>query len=71
MNVLPLSELRCACGARATVAVGNIGKCNDCAGVKPRQSDWVRCPNHANGGATSCPRGGAALQVWQRKQWGN
>lgn len=30
----------------------------------------VRCPDHRNGGATRCPRGGAALQIWQRKQWG-
>jgi len=29
-----------------------------------------RCPDHKNGGATVCPRGGAALQIWQRKQWG-
>lgn len=35
-----------------------------------RQIDLVRCPDHRNGGATSCPRGGAALQIWQRKQWG-
>ncbi len=33
--------------------------------------DTVRCPNHAHGGATRCPRGGAALQIWQRKQWGD
>jgi hypothetical protein len=33
---------------------------------------WVRCPDHRSGGATtSCPRGGAALQIWQRKQWGD
>jgi hypothetical protein len=31
----------------------------------------VRCPDHRNGGATSCPRGGAALQIWQRRQWGD
>ena len=31
---------------------------------------YFRCPDHRNGGATRCPRGGAALQIWQRKQWG-
>lgn len=34
------------------------------------KSDRVRCPNHRSGGATSCPRGGAELQIWQREQWG-
>jgi ASCH domain len=29
----------------------------------------VRCPDHRRGGATRCPRGGAALQLWQRDQW--
>ena len=29
----------------------------------------VRCPDHRGTGATQCPRGGAALQVWQRQQW--
>ncbi len=29
----------------------------------------VRCPDHRSGGATRCPRGGAALQIWQRQQW--
>lgn len=29
----------------------------------------TRCPNHRDGGATYCPRGGAALQIWQRRQW--
>jgi hypothetical protein len=38
--------------------------------VKPSAASAVRCPDHRNGGATSCPRGGAALQIWQRKQWG-
>lgn len=33
--------------------------------------DTVRCPNHRSGGATHCPRGGAALQIWQRQQWGD
>lgn len=33
--------------------------------------ETVRCPDHRNGGATRCPRGGAALQIWQRKQWGD
>jgi hypothetical protein len=31
----------------------------------------VRCPNHWGGGATRCPRGGADLQIWQRKMWGD
>jgi hypothetical protein len=31
----------------------------------------VRVPDHKNGGATLAPRGGAALQIWQRKQWGD
>ena len=31
----------------------------------------VRCPDHRNGGTTRCPRGGAELQIWQRKQWGD
>lgn len=31
----------------------------------------VRCPNHRDGGATRCPRGGAALQRWQRERWGD
>ena len=31
----------------------------------------VRCPDHRGGGATRCPRGGADLQIWQRKQWGD
>lgn len=35
------------------------------------RTDMVRCPDHRNGGATSCPRGGAALQIWQRRQWGD
>lgn len=30
----------------------------------------TRCPNHAHGGETRCPRGGSDLQIWQRKQWG-
>lgn len=34
-------------------------------------SATVRCPDHRNGGATRCPRGGADLQIWQRKQWGD
>lgn len=33
--------------------------------------NFVRCPNHHGGGATHCPRGGAALQIWQRQQWGD
>jgi hypothetical protein len=36
-----------------------------------KPADWVRCPDHRRGGATSCPRGGAALQIWQRQQWGD
>jgi len=39
--------------------------------VHERKTGWVRCPDHRNGGATQCPRGGAALQEWQRKQWGD
>ena len=35
-----------------------------------RPAGMVRCPDHRNGGATFCPRGGAALQQWQRRQWG-
>ncbi len=34
-----------------------------------RMATSVRCPDHARGGATRCPRGGAALQLWQRAQW--
>jgi len=36
-----------------------------------RLADWQRVPDHKNGGATFAPRGGAALQIWQRKQWGD
>ena len=36
-----------------------------------RPDGWVRCADHRNGGATFCPRGGTALQQWQRQQWGD
>ena len=36
---------------------------------KSRAANAVRCPDHRNGGATRCPRGGAALQQWQKRQW--
>jgi hypothetical protein len=39
--------------------------------IRDWKRDAVRCPDHRNGGATYCPRGGAALQVWQRQQWGD
>jgi hypothetical protein len=39
--------------------------------LRERGERQVRCPDHRNGGATSCPAGGAALQIWQRKQWGD
>jgi hypothetical protein len=34
-------------------------------------SNVVRVPNHRDGGVTNAPRGGADLQIWQRKQWGD
>jgi methionyl-tRNA synthetase len=37
--------------------------------VEARARAWVRCPDHRGTGATACPRGGAALQIWQRQQW--
>src|SRR5262252_881124 len=47
------------------------GKKYSVVGASRAHECVVRCPDHRNGGATFCPRGGAALQMWQRKQWGD
>ena len=46
--------------------------CPKCArNMNRTDMQTVRCPDHRNGGATRCPRGGADLQIWQRRQWGD
>lgn len=36
---------------------------------REKAAGYVRCPDHRNGGATMCPRGGPALQEFQRRMW--
>ncbi len=48
---------------------GKNGGATYVGGPEPSKG-LVRVPNHRSGGATYAPRGGSALQIWQRKQWG-